>query len=384
MAVFDVPISWTELVKRTAKEFMADDCLGLAAQLAYYFFLAVFPAILFLLALGSFFPLQDLIGDVVRLLQPVASPEMLGLIEEQMRRISEAENGGLLTFGVLGALWSSSAAMVAVTSSLNTAYDIEEARPWWKVRLIAIGLTLALSVFMLLSFTLIVAGPSIAEYLGQTLRMGTVFEWTWKIVQWPVAFALVCTAIGLVYYYAPDAEQDWVWLTPGALVATTLWVLASLAFKVYVSNFADYNATYGTVGGVMVLMLWFYVSGLAVLLGAELNAEIEHASPHGKDPGEKVPGQRRMLGVRAARAWKARLGGKGHGVRSGQEATSAPATASAAPAVRQSTDPAVVDIEPAAAPVSGGRSVFSSLVALGLLMRQWRRSRKTTPAKHSA
>ncbi|MGI8672217.1 MAG: YihY/virulence factor BrkB family protein, partial [Luteitalea sp.] len=182
MAVFDVPISWTELVKRTAKEFMADDCLGLAAQLAYYFFLAVFPAILFLLALGSFFPLQDLTGDVVRLLGPVASPDMLGLIEEQMRRISEAENGGLLTFGVLGALWSSSAAMVAVTSSLNTAYDIEEARPWWKVRLIAIGLTLALSVFMLLSFTLIVAGPSIAEYLGQTLRMGTVFEWTWKIV----------------------------------------------------------------------------------------------------------------------------------------------------------------------------------------------------------
>jgi membrane protein len=309
MAFFDLPISWGEVGKRTIREIIADDCLGLAAQLAYYLFLALFPAILFLLALGSFFPLQDLAGDLVRFLQPVASQEVITIISEQIRRISEAENGGLLTFGVLAALWSSSAAMVASTTALNVAYDIEESRPWWKVRLIAIGLTLALAVFFLVSASLVLAGPEVAEYLGRTLRMGGVIEWTWKVLQWPVVFALVSTGIGIVYYFAPDADQDWVWISPGAVVATLLWLVASLGFRIYVTQFSDYNAAYGALGGVMVLLLWFYVSSLAILVGAEMNAEIEHASPHGKDPGEKVPGQRKMIGARAARAWQQRHGG---------------------------------------------------------------------------
>ena len=140
---------------------------------------------------------------------------------------------------------------------------------------------------------------------GQSSRVGRRFEWTWKILQWPVVFVLVALALALVNYFGPDAEQDWIWVTPGAVLATALWLLASLAFKFYLSNFADYNATYGSLGGAIVLMLWFYVSGLSVLIGAELNAEIEHASPYGKDPGEKVPGQRKKLGAAAARAYKA-------------------------------------------------------------------------------
>jgi membrane protein len=118
--------------------------------------------------------------------------------------------------------------------------------------------------------------------------------------------ALVALGIGLVFYFAPDAEQDWEWITPGAIVATVLWLAASLGFKFYVGNFADYNATYGSLGGVIILMLWFYISAVAILLGAEMNAEIEHASPHGKDPGEKVPGQRKKLGCAAKRDWEKR------------------------------------------------------------------------------
>jgi membrane protein len=306
LAAFDIPLSWGELLKRTAKETSADDCLGLAAQLAYYFFLALFPAVLFVLALASFFPLTNFIEDIVRVLRPIAPPDMLGFLEEQLRRISNADSGGILTIGILGAIWSSSAAVVAIIGSLNRAYDIEEGRPWWKVRLTAIGLTVALAVLVLISFTLIVAGPTIAERLAGPLGFGAVFEWTWKILQWPFAFFLVSTAVGLVYYFAPDAEQDWVWITPGAVVGTLLWVIVSLLFKVYVANVADYNATYGAVGGVIVLLLWFYISGLAILVGAELNAEIEHASPHGKAPGEKVPGRRRSIGARAAREFRER------------------------------------------------------------------------------
>jgi membrane protein len=305
-AAFDIPLSWGELLKRTAREANDDDCLGLAAQLAFYFFLALFPAVLFLLALASFFPLTNVVDDLTRILRPIAPAEVLRFLEDQLTRVSNANSGGLLTLGILGAVWSSSAAVVAIIGSLNRAYDIEEGRPWWKVRLTAIGLTIALAVFLLASFTLIVAGPRLAEYFASLWGFGALFEWAWKILQWPLAFVLVSTAIGLVYYFAPDAEQDWVWITPGAVLATLLWVFVSLGFKMYAANFGHYNATYGALGGVIVLMLWFYLSSLAILVGAELNAEIEHASPHGKDPGEKVPGERRKIGAAAARAYTAR------------------------------------------------------------------------------
>ena len=307
LAVFKVPLSWSELLRRTAKDALDDDCLGLAAQLAYYFFLALFPALLFVLAVASFFPFTDFIDDVIRTVRPIAPADVVAFLDTQLRRVADADSGGILTLGILGAIWSSSAAVTAIIGSLNRAYDIEEGRPWWKVRLIAIGLTLGLAVLVLASFTLIVAGPAIAESVASTFGFGPVFEWSWKILQWPLSFFLVSSAVGLIYYFAPDAEQEWVWITPGAVLGTLLWVLVSLGFKYYLANFADYNATYGAVGGVIVLLLWFYMSGLAILVGAELNAEIEHASPHGKDPGEKVPGQRTRIGVAAARAYEARL-----------------------------------------------------------------------------
>ena len=386
MAIFDLPISWGELGKRTVKETVDDDCLGLAAQLAYYLFLALFPAFLFLLALSSFFPLQDLTGDLSRMLQPVASPEVVTLVAEQMRRISESQDGGLLTFGVLAALWSSSAAMVAVTTSLNAAYDIKEGRPWWKVRLIAIGLTIALAVFFLLSFTLVLAGPTMAEYLGRTLHLGGAFEWSWKILQWPLVFFLVSTAIGVVYYFAPDAEQDWVWITPGAVLATVLWLVASLLFKIYVVNYSDYNAAYGAIGGVMVLLLWFYVSSLAILVGAEMNAEIEHASPHGKAPGEKFPGQRRMIGARAARAWRELHGLASRGgartrasvmARRTEETAGPLSGQTAAPPPR--SDASNASAASTAASIQGEaqprRSGLGIVMAAALVARSWRRTR---------
>jgi membrane protein len=299
-------LSWTELVRRTARESMDDDVPGLAAQLAYYLFLALFPAILFLLALGSFFSLTSLTDDVARALGPFVSPEILELIQDQMRRLANAESGGLLTLGVLGALWSSSAALVSIVGALNRAYDIEEGRPWWKVRLVALGLTIALAVLIVVALSLVLAGSSAARHLGEAVGGGPLLTWSWLILQWPLALALVSTAIGLVYYFGPDAEQDWIWVTPGAVVATFLWLLVSLAFRIYVANFTSYNASYGAVGTVIVLMLWFYVSGAAILVGAEMNAEIEHASPYGKAPGEKSAAGRRLLGARAARASRQR------------------------------------------------------------------------------
>ena len=322
LRTFSIPLSWGELIKRTARETSADDCLGQAAQLAYYLLLGLVPALVFLIALISYFP-SDLIQQLIEGVRAVAPPDIAELVQSQMQRIAEGQHGGLLTFGIAMAVWSSSAAMVAITSALNRAYDIEEGRPWWKVRLVAIGLTLALAAFILVAFGLVLAGPLLGRGLAEAVGLGQAFETAWAVLHWPLALALVAVAIGLINYFAPDAEQDWEWITPGALLATFLWLVVSLGFKLYVERFADYNAAYGSLGGVIMLMLWFYLSSLAVLIGAEMNAEIEHASPHGKNPGEKVPGEKKKLGAAAARAWKAApsQGAAGH--------TSAPPRASA-------------------------------------------------------
>ena len=303
---FDLPIGWGELFKRTAKETSADDGMGLAAQLAYYFFLALFPALLFLIALASFFASPQLIEQVVNMLGGIAPAAMVDIIREQLEELSRQESGGILTFGVAAALWSSSAAMVGLIGALNRAYDVEDGRPWWKQRMIAILLTLGVAVFILASITLVISGPQLAEYVASQVGLGTAFQWTWMILQWPLVFVLIATAFGLIYYFAPNVDQDFIWLTPGSVLATALWLLGSLAFRFYILNFGSYNATYGAIGGVMVLMLWLYITGLVIIVGAEMNAEIEHASPHGKEPGEKVPGQPKKIGPRAAREFEER------------------------------------------------------------------------------
>jgi membrane protein len=307
---FDIPLTWTQLVKQTAGEINKDDVLGLAAQLAYYFLLALVPAIACVLAFTSFLP-PDSLQNLIASLSGFVPPDVVQILRDQLLSLNQGDHSGIFTFGLLVALWSSSAAMVGIISALNTAYDIEEARPWWKVRLTAILLTLGVAVFVVMAFALVMIGPSFIDRIASMVGLGPAFTFTWNLLRWPVALAMVALCIGLVYYFAPDAEQDWEWITPGAVLATVLWLIASLGFKFYVANFADYNESYGSLGGVIILMLWFYISALAVLIGAEMNAEIEHASPHGKDPGEKVPGQRKKLGAAAKRDWEARLRAKG-------------------------------------------------------------------------
>lgn len=302
---FHIHIPWTELIKRTFSEIGKDNVLGLAAQLAYYFLLSLVPAILFVVALTSFLP-SNTLADFVNSLRGVAPPDVVEILRDQLASLSQGEDTGLLTLGLLLALWSSSAAMVSIIDALNRAYDIEDARPWWKVRLTAILLTVGVAMFIVAALAFVFIGPGLVEPLFARIGLGSAFAAAWNVLRLPLAFAAIVFCIGLIFYFAPDAEQDWEWITPGAVLATVLWLLASFGFKIYVANFGDYNESYGSLGGVIVLMLWFYISALAVLTGAELNAEIEHASPHGKDPGEKVPGQRRKLGCAARRAWEAR------------------------------------------------------------------------------
>jgi membrane protein len=301
---FRVPIGWGALLKRTATEVITDNCFGLAAELAYYCFLALFPALLFLVALLSFVPIEHLMDTITGALARVAPDEVLTLIQNQIVDIAQHQSVGLVTLGMIGTIWSTSAGITAIISTLNDAYDIQEGRPWWKVRVTAVVLTIALAVFIVVATVLVVAGPMLATTVAAWFHLSAAFTTVWAVAQWPLVLVLVSLGMAIIYYYAPDAEQDWIWITPGSILATVLWLGVSLGFRAYVTRLGSFNETYGTIGGVIVVLLWFYLSGLAVLTGAELNAEIEHASPYGKDPGEKVPGERKKIGPLAERFWK--------------------------------------------------------------------------------
>src|SRR5262245_39316026 len=273
---FGVRLTWAQILRRTFVDaIFKHNCLGMSAQLAYYFFFSLFPALLFVIAVASYFPITSLVDEIIGALSQFAPPEFLAIVTDQIRKISGDRQGGLLTLGILTALWSSSTAMTAIIDTVNHAYAVEEGRRGWKVRLVAIALTVGGALFVLLSFALVIVGPQLAEPLARAVGLGAVFEWTWRILEWPVACALASVGIALIYYFAPDVEQEWSWLASGTVFATLLWMGASLGFRYYVVSVTHYTETYGALGGAMVLLLWFYLSGLVLLLGAVMNAKIE-------------------------------------------------------------------------------------------------------------
>jgi membrane protein len=275
---FSVPLAWSDILKRTGAEIYAGSCFAWAATLAYYFFLALFPALLFLVSLAGVLPAQPLMDRVLTMLGRVAPEDVVAIARQQFAQITGRPSLGLLTLGLIGAVWSTSSGMAALMDTLNLAYRVRERRPWWRVRLTAIVLTLALTAATMMAFGLVMVGPAAAEHAANRLALGPLFVWAWNVLQWPTAGLLVVTALGCIYHFAPDTSREWVWISPGAVTATTCWLLVSLVFKWYVIHLGDYQKTYGAIGGVLVTLLWFYFSSLAILLGAQLDATIAHAT----------------------------------------------------------------------------------------------------------
>ena len=274
------------------KEVREDDCLGWAAQLAYYLLFAVFPFFLFLTALLGFLPIPNLMERLMAGLAMVLPGEAVTLLQDNIRQLVTEQKGGLLSFGILAALWSSSSAVVAITAALNQAYDVEEGRPWWKVRGIALLLTMGLSLFLLLAVVLLIFGPQLGGGLASLVGLGSAFEITWNILRWPVSAGLLMVALALVYYFAPDVEQKWQWITPGAVFAVLATLLASLGFSLYVSHFGSYNKTYGSLGAVIVFLTWLYLTGLCVLVGERSTPRSSMPRPVAKHQGTR-PAPRR-------------------------------------------------------------------------------------------
>ena len=270
--------SWFYVLRKTWHEFTEDQCTDLAAALTYYAVLAVFPAALALVSLlGVFGQADKSVQTVVDTLNPLVSEQMLGTIEPALRQIAQSDSAGLaLVLGVLVALWSASGYVGAFGRAMNRIYEIDEGRPFWKLRPIMLLLTLiAVLLAAVALLMLIVSGP-VAESIGNVLGIGDTALTIWSIVKWPILGLIVILVVGLLYYTTPNVQQPkFRWISVGAAVAILIWVLASVGFAFYVANFSSYNKTYGSLAGVIVALLFLWITNLALLFGGELDAELE-------------------------------------------------------------------------------------------------------------
>ncbi|MEP6719564.1 MAG: YihY/virulence factor BrkB family protein [bacterium] len=289
--------TWKSLAKRVWADIGKDKIFGHAAELAYFFLLALFPLLLFLtsvigLFMGSGTELRDSLFNYLSKVLPGSASQ---LVSTTMFEVSNNSGAGKISFGILAALWAASNGMGAISESLNVAYHVEETRPWWKQRLTAVCLTIVLAVLIISALALVLYGGKIGEGLAAGYGFGTAFVVLWNVVQWPIVLIFLLLAFALIYYWAPDLDdQDWKWVTPGSVVAVVLWLLVSFGFRLYLHYFDSYSKTYGSMGAVIVLMLWFYFSGAAILIGGEINSDIENVAarqgaPEAKKKGEKTP-----------------------------------------------------------------------------------------------
>ncbi|HEV3478589.1 MAG TPA: YihY/virulence factor BrkB family protein [Gaiellaceae bacterium] len=265
---------WIDSFKRAFREFMADDCLGLAQQIAFSSLLAFFPAMILLVGLLGLIDAYEDLKEFVGVVAPGAVIDAIDLAQQSAAGRDTAAVAVL--FGAFGAVWVASGAMNAVVKALNAAYDRMETRPFWKVRLTAIVLVLASGFATAGMFLLIVFGGPLGEAIASEARLGGAFELFWAILRWPLAFVAILLFFALVYYAAPNVDQrHWKWVTPGSLVGGVLWLALSGLFALYTSFSESYDKTYGSLAGGIILLLWLNYSAVALLFGAELNAELD-------------------------------------------------------------------------------------------------------------
>jgi membrane protein len=294
-------LSWRQLGERVWHEIGDDDVFGQAAKMSFYFLLALFPLLLFLTNLfGYFAQSAELRDSLLEYFRHVLPRSAFHLVVDTLNQVAEGAGRGKMSIGILATLWAASNGMAAVSGALNAAYEVRDERPWWKSRLIAIGLTIAFAFFTVTALVVILAGGKIGMLLATSAGVGQAFAVAWNIVRWPSVLLIVLIAVNLLYRFAPDLKDwKWRWMTPGALVAVALWITASLGFRYYLRYFNSYNRTYGSLGAVIILLLWFYITSIAILIGAEVNSEIESAAaergePDARLPGEKRPGEKRL------------------------------------------------------------------------------------------
>jgi len=278
--------SWLFLI-RLQREMGYDDAMGMAAQIAFYMMLGLFPFLIFLMSLVSMFPLgESLQPAVLDALQEQMPIEAANYVTSVVMNLLPERNQGLLSFGLLASLWGASMAVGALITTINRAYNIRPRRNIAVQKILSIVLTLVLSALWLIAMTIVLMGPRITQVVFEWVGIASETNTFWTSIRLPLAFSLNLLALAILYYVAPEAKQKFRWILPGAVTATILWMGASSAFRVFLRNFGQYNTTYGSLATVVILMVWLWLSGLVFLLGAEVNSLMKRMEED--DPPRRV------------------------------------------------------------------------------------------------
>ncbi len=262
------------VLKAAIKDFLADDMMTYAAALAYRILLALFPFIIFLLTLLGAVGRPEFFDQLLSQASVALPGEAFRLVEQVINEIRGQTGGGVLSFSILFSLWAASSAVRSVMNALNVAYDVKETRPTWKLYLLSLVYTIGLAILLIAAAGLLLLGPNAMQWLAEQIGLSQFVATLWTWLRWPVAVLLLLLTVAVIYKVAPNIDQPFKFITPGAAIAVLIWILASLGISYNVGNFANYGATYGSLGGMVILLLYFFISAAVLLFGAEINATI--------------------------------------------------------------------------------------------------------------
>lgn len=291
-------IRWKEIVRRVATGTWNDDVFGRAAQLAYFWMFSIFPLLLILtVVLGYFAEGTRMRQDLSAYLERVLPGSSFLVVRSTLAQISVHAGTGKLSLGIVTTLWAASSGMSSMIEGLNKAYEVPETRPWWKARLLAVVLTMGLAALMIVALAILLYGSELGGLISNALGLGAAFPAIWQVIQWPLVIIFAVLGFLFVYRFAPNlrSQQFW-WMVPGAGAGFVLWFGLSMGLRVYLHYFPSYGAVYGTLGALLILLLWLYLSSAALLIGGELNSAIENEAAHqgapdAKEAGERAPGE---------------------------------------------------------------------------------------------
>jgi membrane protein len=279
-------------VKKVYEEYVNDAVADRAAALSYYFVFALFPTLFFLITLAAYIPyVRSSAMMLLDRMHAFLPGQATSIIDAQVHDLLSKPRPHALGLGLLAAVYSASRGVQAVRGALNVAYDVTESRPFWKTEALAFGMTIGGTLLVLFGITALVVGGDAGFWIARQLHLDNAYVVVWRWLRWPITALAIMLSAALAYYLLPDVKQRFKFITPGSIIGTLVWLAACFGFDAYVSHFGSYNVTYGSIGGVVVLMTWFYLTGLIFLMGGEINAILEHWSADGKAPGARAEGE---------------------------------------------------------------------------------------------
>ena len=267
---------------RTYSDMLQNHTLQMAAALSYYFVLSLFPCLIFLSAVVAYLPLPNLFEQILSMMARFLPRDSMGLVRTVLSDVITPNRGTFLSFGLLGTLWTASGGFAAAIEALNIAYDVEDDRPFWKTRPLALGLALMNGALMLVALSVMIVGPRFGEWLSGRVHLSYLFVLLWPYIHWSIAIGFTILAVEALYFLAPNIKQRFLATLPGAILSVGCWLSLSYLLGLYFRHFANFNKTYGTLGACIALMTWLYWTGFAMLVGAELNSELAKISSEGK------------------------------------------------------------------------------------------------------